>query len=445
MHFATDKQTFDDLEIFGAPGSRSLFDGYNRCLTRGGASILKDMLQYPLSDPALINERSATIAFFAEKGLDFPFTARYFSQIEAYLANTDERSRLVDKPWTIKGKIQQWIAPDIETTTIHKGIEAVVRIFSELNDFLDRIRVDKTHPYSAEHERLQALVKDPAFRIVLDCRSKSLARHYVPLDTILRFAQRNLVNSILRCLYRLDVYFAMAALAAEKGFSYPEAIPGDGDLIELKEVFHPLLKNVVANNLVLDRTNNMVLLTGANMAGKSTLMKTVGIAMLLGHAGLPVPAKYMRFSVLDGVYTTINLPDNLRSGASHFFAEVLRVKKIASELAAGKKLFVIFDEMFRGTNVKDAYEATLAIGKGFATQPGGFFLVSTHIIEVAPVLVHHCPNVYCIYLPTLMDGAKPVYTYRFLPGVSNDRHGMVIIRNEGILEMLEEGLPKTHS
>jgi DNA mismatch repair ATPase MutS len=439
MHFVTDKQTFDDLEIFGAPGTRSLFDRYNKCLTRGGASILKDMLQYPLSDAALINERSATIAFFAERGSAFPFTVRYFSQIEAYLANTDERSRLVGKPRTLKGKIQQWIAPDIETTTILKGIEATVSLLSEVNVFLNTIHIENDHPYSTEYRRLEDLVKAPSLKAVLDVSPGSLDRHYVPLDTILRFAQRDVVAAVLRALYRLDVFFAMAVLAKENGFSYPAAMPLGDDGIDLKDVYHPLLTGAVANTIVLSPSNNTILLTGANMAGKSTLMKTIGIALLLGHAGLPVPAKRMRFSVLDGLYSTINLPDNLRSGASHFFAEVLRVKKIATELAAGKKLFVVFDEMFRGTNVKDAYDATLAIVKGFAAQPAGFFLISTHIVEVAPELVRQCSNVFCIYLPTTMDGAKPVYTYRFLPGVSDDRHGMLIIRNEGILEMLEAG------
>lgn len=445
MHFVTDKQTFDDLEIFGAPGTRSVFDRYNSCLTRGGAEILNDMLQYPLADAALINQRSATIAFFAEKGGIFPFTVRYFSLIEAYLANTDERSRLVGKPRSLKGKIRQWISPDIETTTILKGIDASVELLAEANAFLDSLEVDDTHPYSTEYKRLNDLVKDPVLKGALAFLPGSPDRHYVNLDKVLRFAKRDLIANILRSLYRLDVFFAMAAVAKENGFSYPVAMPSGDDGIDLQDVYHPLVNAVVPNTIVLGRSNNTVLLTGANMAGKSTLMKTIGIALLLGHAGLPVPAKRMRFPVLDGLYSTINLPDNLRSGASHFFAEVLRVKKIATELAAGKKLFVIFDELFRGTNVKDAYDATLAIVKGFASQPAGFFLVSTHIVEVAPVLVMQCRNVFCIYLPTTMKGAQPVYTYQVLPGVSDDRHGMVIIRNERILEMLDKGHLKTHS
>src|SRR4029077_21052459 len=107
--------------------------------------------------------------------------------------------------------------------------------------------------------------------------------------------------------------------------------------------------------------SNVLFLTGANMAGKATVMKSLGIVLFLARMGFPVAASSMEFSVLDGIYTTINLPDNLGMGASHFYAEVLRVKKVAQELSTGKKLCVLFNELFRATNVKDAIEATIAI------------------------------------------------------------------------------------
>ncbi|MBS1566137.1 MAG: DNA mismatch repair protein, partial [Bacteroidetes bacterium] len=147
-------------------------------------------------------------------------------------------------------------------------------------------------------------------------------------------------------------------------------------------------------------------------------------------------------SVLDGIYTTINLPDNLGMGASHFYAEVLRVKKMAHELSQGKKLFIVFDELFRGTNVKDAYEATIAITSAFATRTNSLFVISTHIIEAGDVLRKRCSNVRFIYLPTRMNGHQPVYTYKLEEGITDDRHGMVIINNEGILDILAAGIRK---
>jgi len=157
------------------------------------------------------------------------------------------------------------------------------------------------------------------------------------------------------------------------------------------------------------------------------------------HAGFPVPARRMEFSVFDGLYTTINLPDNLGMGASHFYAEVLRVKKVADALGQGRRLFVIFDELFRGTNVKDAYEATVALTAAFARRRGSFFVISTHIIEAGEVLTAQDGGIRPLYLPTRMEGNQPVYTYQLEEGITADRHGMIIINNEGILEMLRAG------
>src|ERR1700754_4537716 len=102
--------------------------------------------------------------------------------------------------------------------------------------------------------------------------------------------------------------------------------------------------------------------------------------------GFPVAAARMEFSVRDGIFTTINLPDDLSLGYSHFYAEVLRVKKVATQLSMGKNLFIIFDELFRGTNVKDACEATVAITAAFAQKRNCMFVVSTHIIEAGEIL-----------------------------------------------------------
>jgi DNA mismatch repair protein MutS len=171
-------------------------------------------------------------------------------------------------------------------------------------------------------------------------------------------------------------------------------------------------------------------------------MKSLGVALFLAHMGFPVPAASMEFSALDGMYTTINLPDNLGTGASHFYAEVLRVKKVAKELRMSKRLFVLFDELFRGTNVKDAYEATIAITSAFAGKRNSLFVISTHIIEAGEVLGERCGNIRCQYLPTRMNGHVPEYTYTLETGITADRHGMVIIENEGILDILKNGKKK---
>jgi DNA mismatch repair ATPase MutS len=143
----------------------------------------------------------------------------------------------------------------------------------------------------------------------------------------------------------------------------------------------------------------------------------------------------MKFSIKDGLCTSINVPDNLALGYSHFYSEVLRVKKVAEEVSGAKELIVIFDELFKGTNVKDAYDATLAVTEAFSAYRNCFFVISTHIIEVGEVLRRNS-QIRFRYLSTMMEGTTPRYTYQLQEGISADRQGMIIIENEGILELL---------
>lgn len=165
-------------------------------------------------------------------------------------------------------------------------------------------------------------------------------------------------------------------------------------------------------------------------------MKSFGIAVYMAHMGFPVAAKSMEFSVQDGMYTSINVPDNISLGYSHFYAEVLRVKKVAEEVSKSKRLVVIFDELFKGTNVKDAYDATLAVTKALSKRRLCSFMISTHIIEVGQELSKACDNVTFAYLPTIMNGHIPVYTYKLESGITSDKHGMLIINNERIVEII---------
>jgi len=113
------------------------------------------------------------------------------------------------------------------------------------------------------------------------------------------------------------------------------------------------------------------------------------------------------------------------------------VKQAAEAAASGKRLLLMFDELFKGTNVKDAYDGTLAVTEGFADYTDCLFIVSTHIIEVGEALKARY-NIQFAYMPTVMDGSRPRYTYKMQQGITEDRQGVMIIRNEGILELIGE-------
>ena len=444
MAFSTDKQTLEDLKIFDKYGDDSIFQLFNRCATRGGAMVLEDMFSHPLSDAAAINKRSGIIRYFSEQEIAFPLKSGHFEAIDPYLSNTDERTRLSGQEQSITRKLGNIIAADAETATIHKGIAATAAMLKELAMFIASPQLVNAELYRSEKEAIQALLNMPALKLVWEQEGKAKLTQPVmaAYDGVFRFKYREEIRKLLRYIYLLDVYLSVARVARESGYAFPVALPAGSSEVQLKGVYHPAIKNAVPNDILISKENNVIFLTGANMAGKSTFMKSLSIALFLAHMGFPVAAESMRFHVLDGIYTTINLPDNLGMGASHFYAEVLRLKKVAHELGQGKRIYVVFDELFRGTNVKDAYEATIAVTAAFAEKKDSIFVISTHIIEAGDILKERCNNIAYLYLPTKMNGTHPVYTYTLEHGITNDRHGMVIINNERILEILEAGLEK---
>jgi len=447
MAFLTDQQTINDLNLFGKSGVTSIYQIFNRTKTRGGAAILEEMFRFPLSDEDKINHRSLIIQQLAKRGTSFPFSIDHFDPVESYLKNTDSRTKLSAQQDSIAKKLSNMVAVDAITSAIYLGIDSLLKLLKELQQFLNTLDTADFNFYKQDKTELRELLDTPGIKeiLALPSNGKVSGSEYMQYDELFRFRQREVMLKMMSYLYGLDVYYAVAQVAAERAFVFPTALPKQQHVLNLEGVYHPELQKAVANSIQINEGSNVIFLTGANMAGKSTFMKSLSIALFLAHMGFPVAARKMEFSVLDGIYTTINLPDNLGMGASHFYVEVLRIKKIAQELKIGRNLFVLFDEMFRGTNVKDAAEATIAFTEAFAGKRDSMFVISTHIIEAGEVLKERCDNINFVYLPTVMDGNKPVYTYTLEKGLTADRHGMIIIRNEGILEILASGMERLNT
>ena len=428
MYLQTDEQTIDDLGIFGKRNGSGIYDLYNHAHTRGGEALLEEMFRKPLADKNAINQRSNIIAQFMRLQLRFPYDVSFFDVAEKYLAN----------PADSRQARQQ---PPLSEKEIQNGVSAIIILLHLTKDFIEKEAVKGISDFSAERQAIADLLARPAFEPAMKESPKGNKLSYsavTAFDAMFRVGERKSVERLLSHLYALDVYISVAGTAAERQFVFPKALNKGQSVLRVQGVYHPSLKAPVKNSIAMDAQRNVIFLTGANMAGKSTLLRSLSIALYIAHMGFPVAADEMEFSVLDGLYTTVNLPDNLGIGASHFYAEVLRVKKMATELSTGKSLFILFDELFRGTNVKDAHEATVAVTKGFATRNNSLFIISSHIVEAGEELKRN-GNIGFLFLPTRMNGHTPEYTYTLEKGITDDRHGMIIIRNEGILETLKNG------
>lgn len=426
MLLQTDDQTIEDLRLFSKRDRAGIYDIYNSTFTRGGELVLEKMFRNPLSDLDKITNRSMIISGFARLKSVFPFEASLLDTVEKYM------SHLKDAADGQKAGLGE--------KEINNGVAAIIELLHAVKNFVGQGDIVKVAELDTERIAISKLVNDTSLAPVFQekPRAKLSYAAITAFDLLIRSRERDKVMAILQFIYLIDVYISVANVANKRNFIFPKPHPKGSSLIKIEGVYHPELKSPVPNSLSMDKHKSVVFLTGANMAGKSTFLRSYSTAVYIAHIGFPVAAKEMEFTVMDGVYTTINLPDNLGIGASHFYAEVLRVKKMAAELGAGKSLFVLFDELFRGTNVKDAHEGTVAITKAFAGKPTSLFVISSHIVEAGDEL-RLKKNIGFHYLPTRMNGTVPEYTYTLETGITDDRHGMIIIRNEGILETLYAG------
>ncbi|WP_339918203.1 MutS-related protein [Yeosuana marina] len=440
MAFKIDSQTISDLKIIGNSKEKDIYTLFNNTKTIGGSRILKDMFLHPCSNQDEISYRTNTIQYFKDHDFTFPFSTETFDTIEFYLENTDERTRLDTQEENLKHKFDRIIGADTHYQQLNKGVTNCLRILKDFSYFMKMLSDNGVNGYfHNDIKSINDILNMPELGFIknLEKSEKIAYKNVVEYDCFFRFSFKNELLKLLYYAYRIDVFMAVAQVANELNFSFAEIMNPGNHILEMKGVYHPLVPNAVSNDIGISEKGNMIFLTGANMAGKSTFMKTFGIAMYLAHIGFPVPAKSMRFVIQNGMYSTINLADNLNMGFSHFYAEVARVKKVAQSVNKNDRLIVIFDELFRGTNVKDAHEATVAVLNAFAGNRKCVFIISTHIVEAAEELKRLRDNIKFVYLPTKMFGNVPQYTYKVEEGITKDRHGMLIIQNENILDILK--------
>lgn len=437
MEFVTDKQTLSDLNLLGKYKTGSMFNLFNQVKTRGGELLLEEMFRTPLVEANTINHRSACIQYLQHLNIKFDISWEQTEMASHYLTEARPSSRFSTLFTAYKEKTQEVMYRSQKHHIHQRHIYAVQEVLLSASGLLGQLqKKGKTgNPCQDIQDKLDKIINAPSL--------KNLKPKYP--YTVSQTAQcqflflnkfRKELEELLRLLYQFDVYISVARVAAEKGLVCAQASDNNkNELLEADNLRHPSLPNATGNSIRFSKKENVLFLTGANMAGKSTWMKTLGISFYLAHMGFPVAADRMWFSVMEGIFTSINVPDDISLGWSHFYAEVMRVKLVAKEVSSGKRLFILFDELFKGTNVKDAYDATLVVSQKLARYRSCAFVISTHIIEVGEELMG-TTNIQFGYMPTVMKGAVPHYTYVMTPGITTDRQGMIIIENEKILEML---------
>jgi DNA mismatch repair ATPase MutS len=236
---------------------------------------------------------------------------------------------------------------------------------------------------------------------------------------------------------KLDAWYSMAMAVKKYGLAFPTFTRSEDPYMEVRSLYHLLLPDPVSYDIQLDRSTNFLFLTGANMAGKSTFIRSVGVSVFLAHLGMGVPAASMRLSLFDGILSNINVVDNIAKGESYFFNEVQRIRDTLTKIGGKKKWLVLIDELFKGTNVQDAMKCSTAVIKGLIRIPQSLFILSTHLYEIGEELKQY-PNISFRYFETNVKDDQLEFSYQLKEGISNDRIGYLILKRERVVEMLEK-------
>ena len=442
LKFEIDNQTLKDLEIFDtSKKGKSLSTLFDLTLCRGGRSKLHSFLSSPTIHLEEINERKETIQFFhnhLQDGIELDKNALNFA--EYYFRHANFTPRTPSKLAFI-GKFFEKISPSSKYYIVDKGVRSTVALLKNIHRFsliLNKKIENNDCPtlLQKNNEKVIKRFSLPEYEEILKI-TKINAYDTLRFDYMFRFSHRDDIVFFTNLIYEYDAYLAIAKAAKKYNLCYPEVLPKDEKSLEIESLFHPFVDGAISNDISFDRDTNLLFISGPNMAGKSTFLKSLGVAAYLAHVGFPVPAKRMKISLLSGICTTINIADNLHAGYSHFYAEVMRIKEVANELETNNNMLVIFDELFRGTNVKDAYDGTLAIVSAFSKIKTSFFVISSHIVEVARDLKIN-DKLKFGYFEVIEKNEEATYTYKLQEGISDIRLGMYIINRERLIEQINE-------
>lgn len=203
-------------------------------------------------------------------------------------------------------------------------------------------------------------------------------------------------------------------------------------IFKAKNIGHPLLKKEkrVCNSLELEEPKNIMIITGSNMSGKSTLMRTVGINMVLAYAGSSVCADKFYCTIMD-IYSSMKISDDLNKNISSFYAEILKIKKITEASKQGKQVFFLLDEIFKGTNSIDRHTGAMVLIKQLSKK-GNLGIVSTHDLELSEIANIKDSKAKNFHFSEYYKENKIYFDYKLKPGVSTTRNAIYLMKMAGI-------------
>ncbi len=475
-----------DIDLFG---QSSVYQYLNRTSTGYGAEILSDWLLNPLSLADDLKIRQETIKEIASKiewrqeflaeGMNKKLDKSRIDGLLKWL--NDDTSVHV----TYIKQIMIWLLPSISIISLGLGISGILHysiftfifLFNLLiivinlkrtnaihNELSGRYRFlssmgrvlsifEKEQFKSTELIEIRALIENSAVsslkklsRIIqaFDSRMNLLIGfivnglflwdlHCINKLNVWKIRNRNYFSEWLASLGRIDAYMSLGNYAFNNpDYSYPE-ISGEGIVFSADKLGHPLIdiEKRICNDFILPSKGKICIITGANMAGKSTFLRTVAVNYILAMTGAPVCATRMSFVPMT-LFTSMRTTDSLSSNESYFYAELRRLKFIKSRINNGEDILFILDEILKGTNSEDKSTGSkLFLRKLIGLEGTG--LVATHDTSLG-ILQDEFPDSIinkCIEIE--IDGEEITFDYLLRDGITTKKNAVLLMKQMGML------------
>ena len=489
----------EDLDLFGAGG---LFELLVTTRTRGGEDQLAGWLVGPAAPPTIVERQVAATELsgkldlredLAVMGPELDETVRTQDLTAWAAAPPQLRQRwprivLPLAAATSVALIAQWIAsgvpPDLLPLTlgaqillwlrfrhaahhVAHGIEAREQELAVLATIMSRIeREPVTSPrLRALRDQVRATGRSPADEIrrlarLIDILSSGHNQIFAPISALLMLGTQ-LAFAVeswrLRCgpavpgwLAAVAEYEALSALgtyaAEHPEYPYPQVTDGP-PRFEAEGLTHPLLPpGAVPNDVRLAADGSQLLLvSGSNMSGKSTLLRTVGLNAVLAQAGAPVRATHLRMSPLE-IGATLRIQDSLQAGRSRFFAEITRIRAVVGLADAGERAdsgaeeassrpsrgtLFLFDELLAGTNSHDRLAGATGILTGLLDR-GAIGLATTHDLALTAMVEQLGARAVNVHFEDRFEDGTLTFDYRLKPGVVRTSNALALMRAVGL-------------
>lgn len=241
--------------------------------------------------------------------------------------------------------------------------------------------------------------------------------------------------AVRRWLAAVGEIEALASLASH-AFEHPRdpfpEFTDESPLLEAEEIGHPLIpeSKLVRNSVCLGGSLRLLVVSGSNMSGKSTLLRTLGVNVVLAQAGAPVRAARLRLSPLT-VGASIRVNDSLQGGVSRFYAEILRLRQILDQTAGTRRVLFLIDEFLHGTNSHDRRIGAEALVRGLVER-GAMGLITTHDLALAGIADALDERAGNVHFEDRIEDGKIHFDYRMRPGVVRKSNAIELMRSVGL-------------